>query len=165
MPETNQNPFPNDPDRSAIWEMLVRRDIDAFVGQNWGMVEPDFVPEGFLGINAAGADNPDGWKIGFPTLAAYRDEWLRQAAESATVKYAEDQRAGIFRATSLREIEINGDLAAVHKKFDGTIARADGGKDVLNWQTLYFCRKVTGAWKLTGFIGYLPFPMGKAVKA
>ena len=24
------NPFPNDPDRRAIWEMLVERDIEAF---------------------------------------------------------------------------------------------------------------------------------------
>jgi hypothetical protein len=31
---------------------------------------------------------------------------------------------------------------------------------MLNWQTLYFCRKVEGLWKLTGFVGYMPFPMG-----
>jgi hypothetical protein len=31
---------------------------------------------------------------------------------------------------------------------------------VLNWQTLYFCRRAGGRWKLTGFAGYLPFPMG-----
>ena len=165
MAETDSNPFPDDPDRGAIWEMLVPRDIDAYVGQNWSMVDGDFVREGFLGISGGGSDNPDAWKIAFPTLEAYRDEWLRQAAEGAAVKYAENPRAAIFRATTLRDIEINGAIAAVHKKFDGSIARADGGKDVLNWQTLYFCRKVAGVWKLAGFIGYLPFPMGKAVKA
>ena len=162
MSETDQNPFPNDPDRAAIWQMLVPRDIDAFVSQNWDMVDGDFVRDAFLGINGNGKDNPDGWTVGFPSLEAYRDEWLRQAAESAVIKYAEDQRAGIFRATTLREIEISGDLAVAHKKFDGKIARADGGVDVLNWQTVYFCRRVAGVWKLTGFIGYLPFPMGKA---
>jgi hypothetical protein len=159
------NPFPNDPDRSAIWAMLVQRDIDAFVSGDWSMVEGDFVEEGFLGINAGGSDNPDSWRIGFPTLAAYREEWLRQARESAKTAYAEDQRLGIFRATTLEHIEINGDVAVAHKKFDGTIAKADGTKDVLNWQTLYFVRRMGGEWKLTGFIGYAPFPMGTPRKA
>jgi hypothetical protein len=154
------NPFPNDPDRGAIWTMLVERDIDAFVSADWSMVDGDFIREGFLGINGGGSDNPDSWKIGFPSLEAYRDEWLRQASEGQKVKYAEDQRLAIFRNTTLQHIEINGDIAIAHKKFDGTIALADGGKEIMNWQTLYFCRKVEGRWKLTGFAGYLPFPMG-----
>jgi hypothetical protein len=149
MAETDTNPFPNDPDRAAIWEMLVPRDSD-------------FVKEAFLGINGNGEDNPDGWTIAFPSLEIYRDEWLRQAADGAKVHYAEDQRTGIFRATTLREIEVSGDVATAHKKFDGRIAKTDGSFDVLNWQTLYFCRRVAGVWKLTGFLGYLPFPMGKA---
>ena len=157
------NPFPDDPDRGAIWTMLVERDIAAFVAADWAMVADDFIAEQFLGIDGRGSDNPDSWRVGFPTLAAYRDEWLRQAAESAKVAYAEDREAAIHRATTLRDIEIAGDVALAHKKFDGTIARADGGKDVLNWQTLYFCRRHNGRWKLTGFAGYLPFPMGQAV--
>lgn len=154
------NPFPNDPDRGPIWTMLVERDIDAFITQDWSLVDGDFVKEGFTGIHAHKSDNPDSWRIGFPDLETYRDEWLRQAAESARVKYAEDQRTGIFRATTLQHIEIEGERAVAHKKFDGTIALADGGQDVLNWQTLYFLRKVGGSWKLTGFVGYMPFPMG-----
>ena len=66
------------------------------------------------------------------------------------------------RGSGPGEIEINGDIAIAHKKFDGEIKLSDGGKDVLNWQTLYFCRKVEGVWKLTGFAGYLPYPMGGA---
>jgi hypothetical protein len=161
MSETEQNPFPTDPDRAAIWEMLVARDIAAFVNADWSMVEGDFIREAFLGINGNAADNPDGWTIGFPTLDVYAAEWLRQAAESAGVTYAEDRRAAIFRATTLRHIEISGDIATAHKKFDGAIARADGGKDVLDWQSLYFCRRLAGIWKLTGFVGYLPSPMGR----
>lgn len=159
------NPFPHDSDRRAIWSMLVERDIDAFVSADWEKVADDFIEEGFLGIDAGGSDNPDSWRIGFPTLAAYKEEWLRQANESAKTKYAEDQRLGIFRATTLQHIEISGDLAVAHKKFDGTIARADGSKDVLNWQTLYFVRRVGGQWKLIGFIGYAPFPMGTPRRA
>lgn len=154
------NPFPDDPDRSAIWTMLVERDIAAFVAADWSQVDGDFIREGFLGINGKKSGNPDDWRISFPTLEAYRDDWIRQAQGSQKLDYAEDLLAGIHRATSLTEIEINGDIAIAHKKFDGEIALADGGKDVLNWQTLYFLRKVDGAWKLTGFAGYLPYPMG-----
>jgi len=159
---SSTNPFPHDADRSAIWTMLVERDIAAFVAADWSMVDGDFVKEGFLGINGGKSGNPDDWRISYPTLEAYRDDWLNQARESQKLDYAEDVLAGIHRATSLSEIEISGDIAIAHKKFDGEIALSDGGKDVLNWQTLYFCRKVDGQWKLTGFTGYLPSPMGKA---
>lgn len=154
------NPFPTDADRGAIWTMLVERDIDAFVAADWSMVEDDFVAEGFLGVDAAKAGDPDGWRISFPTLGAYRDEWLRQARDSAAVAYAEDVRAAIHRATTLRQIDIEGDIALAHKKFDGSIAKADGTRDVLHWQTLYFCRRTPAGWKLTGFLGYMPFAMG-----
>ncbi len=154
------NPFQNDPDRRYIWDMLVHRDIDAFIAGDWSMVDGDFVREGFLGLDAKGSDNPDTWCVSFPTLEVYRDEWLRQSAETAKIAFAEDLRTGIFRATNLLHIEVTGNIAVAHKKFDGTIAKSDGTKDVLNWQTLYFVRKVGEVWKLTGFIGYMPFPMG-----
>jgi len=154
------NPFPNDPDRHAIWTMLVERDIAAFVAANWSLVADDFIETQFIGIDGGRADNPDAWRIGFPSLADYREEWLRQARESRQITYVEDRAAAIHRATTLVDIEISGDVALAHKKFDGTIARIDGGRDVLNWQSLYFCRRVAGAWKLTGFAGYLPYPMG-----
>jgi hypothetical protein len=140
--------------------MLIERDIDAFITQDWALVGDDFIKDGFTGIHAHKSDNPDSWRIAFPDLDSYRDEWLRQAAESAKIEYAEDQRTAIFRATTLQHIEIEGERAAAHKKFDGTIAVAGGGQEVLNWQTLYFLRKAGGSWKLTGFIGYMPFPMG-----
>lgn len=155
------NPFPGDADRTAIWTMLVPRDIAAYIQADWSMVEDDFVADDFVGIHGNKSDNPDGWSISFPTLGHYRDEWLRQAREGQGVAYAEDPEAGIHRATSLTEIEITGERAIAHKKFDGEIKLADGGVDRLNWQTLYFCRKVDGQWKLTGFVGYLPYPMGK----
>ena len=156
------NPFPNDADRSAIWTMLVPRDIKAYVNADWSMVEDDFVADDFMGINGNRLDNPDGWTISFPTLDLYRDEWLRQAREGQQTEYAEDVEAGIHRATSLTEIEITGERAVAHKKFNGEIKLSNGGADRLNWQTLYFLRKIDGAWKLTGFVGYLPYPMGSS---
>jgi hypothetical protein len=38
---TAVNPFTGDKDREQIWEMLVRRDIEAFVSQDWSMVADD----------------------------------------------------------------------------------------------------------------------------
>ena len=157
----DKNPFPEaDGDRHAIWEMLVRRDIDAFLAQDWTMVEGNFIAEGFFGLHAHGLSNPDSWKLAFPALADYRDEWLRQAAETAETEFAEPLREAIFRVTTLRDIDIGDDVAVVRKKFDGTVAKADGSTDRLKWQTLYFCARQNGAWKIASFIGYLPNPMG-----
>lgn len=151
------NPFAGDKDREQIWEMLVRRDIEAFVSQDWSLVADDFDEVRFLGIHAHNDRDPDNWDAGFPTLASYRDEWLRQAAESAAVEYAESLADGIFRATNLSVIDITGDVALARKKFDGTIARKDGTIDRLDWQTLYFCRRDGARWKITGFVGYMAY--------
>lgn len=151
------NPFAGDRDREQIWEMLVRRDIEAFVSQDWSLVADDFDEVRFLGIHAHNDRNPDKWDAGFPTLASYRDEWLRQAAESAAVEYAESLAEGIFRATDLSVIDVTGDVALARKKFDGTISRKDGSVDRLNWQTLYFCRREKACWKITGFVGYMAY--------
>lgn len=152
-----ENPFAGDADRAQIWEMLVRRDITAFVARDWSMVAGDFDTERFLGIHAHNSSNPDDWNAAFPALSVYRDEWLRQADETAATEFAEPLAGGIFRATRLTEIDITGDVAVARKKFDGTIRRADGCDDVLNWQTLYFCRKAGDQWKITGFVGYMKY--------
>jgi len=33
----------------------------------------------------------------------------------------------------------------------------DGTSTTLNWQTLYFCRRHEGRWKIASFVGYLPY--------
>lgn len=161
LPKKQQNPFSKiDPDREQIWNMLVSRDIDAFVAADWSMVADDFIAEAFVGIDGKRHPNPDKWVLAFPTLDIYRDEWLRQAREFQAIEFVGDARAAIFQATHLEEIEINDDRAIAHKKFDGEILKADGTSDRLLWQTLYFCKRQNGVWKLTGFTGYLPNPMG-----
>ena len=160
-----QNPFsPTDADRHALWEMLVARDTRAFVAQDWGQVAGDFVESGFMGINARFRSNPDSWQLTFPELSAYRDDWLKQGREFAAVAWDEDPERAMYEATTLRDIEIVGDSALLHKKFDGSIRKQDGSTDTLNWQTLYRCRKVDGSWKIAGFVGYLPHPMGHSVE-
>jgi hypothetical protein len=161
MRDPEANPFPaSDAARHAIWEMLVPRDIDAFLAADWAPVADDFVEANFTGLNARFLPSPDDWRLSFPTLAAYRAEWLRQAREAKAARdaglYAEDARAAIFRATRLEEIELDGATALVRKRFDGGIQRNDGGFDRMNWQTLYICREDGGRWKIAGFVGYLP---------
>ena len=154
------NPFSADPDRHAIWEMLVARDIEAFLACDWSMVEPDFAADRFLGIDGKASGNPDDWRVSFPTLYAYRDSWIAGARNFAPRAIKGTAREGIFAATRLEEIEISGDRALAHKKFDGKVAMADGSFDILNWQSVYTLSRLTAGWKLTGFIGYLPYPMG-----
>lgn len=154
------NPFAGDPDRHAIWEMLVARDIEAFLACDWPMVEPDFAADRFHGIDGKSSANPDDWRISFPTLDAYRDSWLTGARDFAPRVIPATAREGIFNATRLDEIEIAGDRALAHKKFDGRVEMKDGSADILNWQSVYTLASIAGNWKLTGFIGYLPNPMG-----
>lgn len=150
-----QNPFSADPDRAFIWDMLMPRDFAAFAARDWGMVAADFDEARFLGIHAHHSPNPDNWNAAFPELSAYREEWLRQAAESAAVAYAEPLAAALLKAVTLSRIDIEGTAAVAHKKFDGTVPLADGGSETLNWQTLYFCRNGGDRWRITGFVGYM----------
>lgn len=149
-------PHEGDADRTAIWTMLVRRDIDAFVAADWTRVAGDFVSDGFLGLDARNSADPADWQLAFPQLARYRQSWLQQARQTAATDYAQDVRTAIYAATSLARIDIDADTAVAHKRFDGRIGRSDGGADVLAWRTLYFCRRQQGTWKISGFVGYLP---------
>ena len=163
MRDPFRNPFPaSDASRHAIWQMLVERDIDAFLAADWSRVAGDFVEDGFIGIDGRREASPDKWRLAFPSLSAYREEWLRQARDFAGQSFAEDTRKAIFTTTVLEDIEIGGDLALARKKFDGSLRRSDGTIDILKWQTLYYCRRHEGRWKITGFTGYLPNPMGTA---
>ncbi|MCZ7487494.1 hypothetical protein [Rhizobium rhizogenes] len=160
MRDPFKNPFAEtDTARHSIWEMLVTRDIDAFLAADWSQVAGDFVEDGFLGINANRETNPDNWRLSFPSLTAYRDEWLKQAKDFQTQQFAEDPRGAIFTTTTLEEIEVEGETALVRKKFDGGLRKADGSFDVMKWQTLYYCRLHEGRWKISGFTGYMPNPM------
>lgn len=155
------NPFPQaDEARFAIWEMLVRRDIEAYVAGDWDAHYEDFAPDLFFGIDGRFSDNPDTWRVTYADIARYRESWLSGAAEVKGRIAVADLRRSIFALTTLRDIEIMGDFALARKKFDGAIALDDGETLKLRWQTHYFCRRVDGRWRIAGFLGYLPNPMG-----
>ena len=163
MPDTN--PFaPVDADRRAIWDMLVQRDIRAFVAGDWDAHIADFAPDGFFGIDGRFSDDPDSWRATFADIARYREAWLAGSAELAGRIDPTNLERALFALTTLREIEIVDDFAMARKKFDGTIPLAGAEPAVLRWQTLYFCRRIADRWRIAGFLGYLPNPMGHAPK-
>lgn len=152
------NPFSvsDDSDRHNIWDMLVSRDIKAFIRQDWSMVSGDFHEENFMGVDACNSFSPDEWKLNFPTLESYKKAWLKQAEEFAGSKWGEDIEMALFRITILRDIEISDNCALAHKKFFGYLAKENGDLVPANWQTIYHCRKLSGTWKISGFTGYMP---------
>lgn len=158
------NPFPDDPDRKEIWTMLVERDIAAFCAADWSMVADDFISDGFMGLDGGKIADPDHWKINYSNLSLYRDEWLRQAEIFKNSDWLEDPVDTFFALTDLTQIDLVDDTALAHKKFDGFLTRLNGEKVILNWQTLYQCRKKDGRWKISGFMGYLPYPLGDQKK-
>lgn len=161
-----KNPFETgDPDRHSIWEMLVERDIEAFVAADWQQVSGDFLAEEFFAIDGGKRSNPDGWGIAFPDLESYKAEWIRQAEEFRKGHAEEDVASALHDLTTLRDIEVRGNRALAHKKFDGSLNMQAGTVARLCWQTLYHCRKVDGQWKICGFTGYLPNPMGGDAEA
>ena len=155
---TQKNPFMgHDEDRSYIWDMLVGRDISAFVTSDWKSVSDDFIELGFFGLDGSNHVNPDQWRVKFPNLEAYKVEWLKQAETSQATAAVDTVMEDIHKATRLSDIEINGDFALARKKFDGRVRLKDGQPHRLHWQTLYFCRKESDRWKIASFLGYLPF--------
>ncbi len=152
-----KNPFNEaDTDRISIWEMLMNRDFEAFINNDWSMIADDFIEEGFIGIDGRHNGNPDSWKLSFPNLEAYKIEWLKQAKAFEETDWSGDAKTMLLQATVLRDIEINGNSALAHKKFLGAFVKSNGEKIPANWQTIYYCRRINGTWKIIGFTGYLP---------
>jgi enamine deaminase RidA (YjgF/YER057c/UK114 family) len=90
---------------------------------------------------------------------------MRQAEAFSHIQLKdEDKRSFLYRATILRDIDLNGDRAAAHKKFDGRAITSNGTEVVLKWQTVYWLQRIAGAWKITGFLGYLPNPMPEEIR-
>ncbi len=155
------NPFPpSDAERRGMWEMLVKRDFVSFLAADWSPMEPDFWAEGFLGIDACRSADPARWTIAFPTVESYRDAWLRQAEQFGRYEFREiDKLDFLYASSRLDRIEIVGNKALAHKKFDGAARTVDGQEVVLRFQLIFHLARIEGVWKIAGFVGYLPNPM------
>ena len=158
------NPFDrhHDPDRHAIWRILVECDSDAFAAGDWSLVEREFDPAQFEGMRAHHSANPDQWKIVFPTLASYRDSWLEASREWRKKRFVNHtQREALYARTRLTQVDITGERALAHKKFLGDLKLEDGSTLSGSRQTLYRLHKQRDAWKIVGFIGQLPLELGR----
>ena len=162
MKDRDRNPFPaTDPERQMLWEMLVNRDFVAFLAADWSVMEPDFCADIFCGIDAHQSADPNQWTISFPTVESYRDAWLQQAADFQQLELAGiDKLDFLFACGRLDRIEITGDRALAHKKFDGSAKTVGGEEIVLRFQSIFQLIHRDGGWKIAGFVGYLPNPMG-----
>jgi hypothetical protein len=157
MNSVSVNPFADDAERHAIWEMLMRRDFVAFVSQDWSMVDPDFLPDEFYAVDGRKQPNPDDWQLRFPDLSSYRTEWLVQAMDFQKIELQGISKLDfLYQSAELRRIDINGRRALAQKKFDGSATTTTGAAIRLSWQTLYSLRKPAAQWKITAFVGYLP---------
>jgi len=149
------NPFaPEDADRFAIWEMLVRRDSDFFLSSDFSLVAADYVETGFLGIDAALSLDPANWRPAYSDVATYRDAAI--AARWNPTDFSEPLRPAWFRCQSIDRIDINGDAALAHKRIQGQILRTAGDPMRLAWRSVFHLRREREAWKIAGFTGYLP---------
>lgn len=152
------NPFlPDDADRHAIWEMLVRRDSDFFLSGDWKLVCEDYVEDGFLGIDAGKSLDPEHWRPAYPTVASYRNAAI--AGRWSPDDFAEPLRAAWFRCQSLSRIDIAEHRAVAHKHIDGSIRRRSGDPLILGWRSVFCLRRTDGRWKIAGFTGYLPLKL------
>ena len=160
-PAEGPNPFPwADPERRGLWEMLVQRDFVSFLAVDWSPMEADFWAEGFCGIDARGSADPARWTIAYPTVESYRDEWLRQARQFQRHEFhGIDKLDFLYASSRLDRIEIVGDRALAHKKFDGAATTVGGQEVVLRFQSIFHLTRIEGFWKIAGFVGYLPNPM------
>jgi len=157
--ENYRNPFPEgDPDRHAIWEILMRRDFNAFLSCDWSKTGGDFLEDGFFGIDARKKTNPEQWQV--ITLTAYRESWQKEAENFKNIELdGESKLDFLFRSVHLRDIDICEDRAIAWKKFDGHTRTVTGQPVEINWQSLYKMIRTSQGWKIAGFVGYMPYPM------
>lgn len=158
------NPFhaTRDAERAGLWEMLVARDNDAFAAADWGPVADDFASDRFEGISANGSADPASWTLAYPTVDAYRVDWLRMADEFLLKPLVEgDHRALLYLMTTLARIDIVGDRAAVWKQFRANARLRDGGVLRIAAQSLFRLHRIDGRWMIVGFVGYLPLEVAQ----
>ncbi|MGH7105100.1 MAG: hypothetical protein ACREFT_01165 [Acetobacteraceae bacterium] len=136
-----------------IYAMLFTRDHQAFSEANWYAVAGDFDAASFVGYR--GGDTVQGpWTLSYPTLDAYRDDWLGQA-RGMLMPHPQRVVEQLARAARIASIDLHGSVALVRKEFDGVVTAPSGDVE-LKWRTNYFVRRFESRWKITGFVGYLP---------
>lgn len=139
-----------------IWEMCVRRDLIAFLTQDWSIIAKDYNQEEFLGIDSCGSVDPLDWIPKYSTLDAYRVEFESQADSFANKEFVDDPLIGLGSCLTLSKIKQQGDRMLVVKVFDGDLPLIDGTTLRMKWKSLFHLKCNAGTWRFSGFVGYLP---------
>ena len=152
----SHNPH-RDPDRRAIWQILMPEDFEGWCSASFAKCKKRFDRD-FCGYNANFKPDPDDWKLEFPLLARYRKAWLESARWGGKNQPKKGTWMEFFDASvRLDVIDIVGNRALARKKFFGTTTLRNGKKFRIAWQTHYWLRKRGRQWRITGFLGYLPY--------
>ena len=155
--EDYPNPFlPDDNDRFAIWELLVRRDFEAFLRQDWMAVQEDYISEEFHGIDFQKNIQSSSWKLGYPSLASYRTTWLSDSTEFNQTPFFFDPRKILYSCCRLENWDLQGAIGIVHKVFDGVFLVHEKNPIEMRWRSIFILRWSDSRWKIAGFIGYMP---------
>jgi hypothetical protein len=153
------NPYDHrvDPAGHALWNALIARDSEAFVAADWSLCDGDFCYERFEGISAHGSFNPMDWTLEYPTVKSYRDAWETMAANFNALPLTRiSHRELLYMMQSLAKIDVAGDRALVWKQFFADEPLTGGQRYRLSGQSLYRLHRTNGAWRIVGFVGYLP---------
>jgi hypothetical protein len=143
-------------DEVKIWNILIYNDFHAFCKGNWEIINNDFEEKEFYAIQGSKTNNKLDWNLQYYSLAAYKKDWLQQSQDFLKLDFLCDPLKVLFESTKLSKIKIQGDLALVHKEFNGTFELKGSDPIVLDWISLFTLRKYDSDWKIISFVGYLP---------
>ena len=159
----SRNPFTNpydsavDAHRHELWQMLVVRDVDAFIAADWSICDSDFAHDRFEGISAHGSLDPINWTLRYPTVASYREDWLEMAKRFLNVPLAAvSHRELLYQMQTFAKVEISDGRAIVWKQFRADEPLANGQRYRISAQSVYRLHRIDDRWKIVGFVGYLP---------
>lgn len=139
----------------AIWEMLIYRDFEGFLSQNWRLVENDYCLDGFYGIDFRKSEDHSQWKLTYPTLELYKQAWLDDSTKFKETRFAVCPREALYLHSKLENWDFRGDKAIVQKVFDGVLPVVDGYPIELKWRSIFLLQNHNDAWKVNGFVGYM----------
>jgi enamine deaminase RidA (YjgF/YER057c/UK114 family) len=132
-----------------VWiaELLVDRDIAAFVAGDWDAMASDFDPDGFVGL----VELPHTARVHvtYPDLGSYRAAWLSDSAAVRAELPPARLEAELRDATRLA-VEVSGDHAVARKVIDGVAGRVRYQRVVE-----YRLRSVGRRWRVIGFTCHL----------
>jgi hypothetical protein len=97
------------------------------------------------------------WTLEYPTVEAYRDDWLKMAAKFRSLPLVTiSHRELLYAMQSFAKIEIAEDRAVVWKQFYADEPLTGGERYRLAGQSVYRLHRNDGHWRIVGFVGYLP---------